>query len=448
MHIRNGKSYFEEVSARELADTYGTPLYVYEADRIRKNYKRLEAAFKSHWSHFRIFYAVKANSNPHIVSLLKRLGAGADCASANEIRLASKVGFQGEEILFSGNYLSDEDLDVGWQTKVLLNLDDSSLLPRIGKLGTPDFLSFRINPGIGKSEIHDSNVMAGPHAKFGIPWERAEEAYARAKEMGIRRFGVHMMTGSCVLDPGYFELITEKLLDIIGPIVKKLRIPLHLIDMGGGFGIPYRLGEHELDIEKTAALVTQILKKKAKDYGLGEPLLCCEPGRYLVGNAGWVLGLVHAIKQGYKNFVGTDIGMNILARPVLYGAWHEIFVEKQRGGQEEKLRSPEIVTICGQACENADAWAKDRSLPPIDVGDLIIVVDAGAYGFVMSYPYNGRLRAAEVLIENGTHQLIRKRETLEDWWPPQTEGLIFLCPTPTPQAVRNSPSKLGWRSIP
>lgn len=418
MKYQNSKIYFEEISARELAEKYGTPLYVYEANRIRENYRRFYKAFQSRWPKFKVFYAVKSNSNPAIVKILVKEGAGCDCASQNEILLAKHVGVQGEEILFSGNYLSEVDIQEGLRAKALINLDDLSLLPKLLQFGRPGCLSFRINPAIGKSNVHENIALAGKQAKFGIPWEKALPAYAAAKEAGIKRFGVHMMTGSCVTDPHYFEAITLKLLDCIGPIAKKLNIAFEFVDIGGGFGIPYKEDEKLLDIEKTAELVTQVFRKKTKEYGLGEPRLVVEPGRYFTGDAGFVIGRVHAVKESYKKFVGTDVGMNILARPVLYGAYHGIHVEKFKVKSEELKVKDETVTITGQACENSDAWAKDRKLPKLEVGDLIVVENAGAYGFVMSYPYNGRLRPAEVLVDGKKEKLIRRRETFEDWLAP------------------------------
>lgn len=398
---------------KTLAEKCGTPLYVYDAERIRENYRRLYRAFSSKWPAFQIFYAVKANTHPAVVQILLDEGAGCDCASENELRLAMQLGRKGEKILFSGNMLTDADLKAGLQSKALFNLDDTSLLPRLLSFGSPQVLSFRINPAIGKSNVHASDVMAGLEAKFGIPWEKAEAAYALAKEKGLKRFGVHMMTGSCVTDPGYFAAISEKLLNCVGPIAKKLTIDFEFINIGGGFGIPYQPSEKSLDIEKTAKLVADVFKKKTKEFGLRKVKLFVEPGRYLVGDAGYVIGRVHTIKESYKKFVGTDVGMNILARPVLYGAYHGIEVVKTHDSC--LITHDEVVTITGQACENADAWGRDRKLPKIEVGDLIVVENAGAYGYVMSYPYNGRLRPAEVLVDGVSHKLIRKRETFEDW---------------------------------
>ena len=417
MHFKNSHIFFDSVSAQELAQKYGTPLYVYESGRVRENFQRLNNAFKKEWPRFQIYYAVKSNSNPHVVKLLMDEGAFCDCASLNEILLAQKLGAKGKQILFSGNYLNDEDLKGGIASGAYVNLDDATLLERLLKFGRPEVLSFRINPDIGKSNVHESDVMAGREAKFGIPWEKAKEAYAKAKEAGIQKFGVPMMTGSCITDPEYFEAITKKLLDCVGPIARDLNIQFEFIDIGGGFGIPYLPDEKPLDIEKTAKKVCAIFKKKTKEFGLGDVQLVVEPGRYLVGDAGFIIGRVHAIKESYKKFVGTDVGMSALARPVLYGAWHGIYVDKMTA-HGELVEPCEKVTITGQACENADAWAKDRELPKCEVGDLIVVANAGAYGYVMSYPYNGRLRAAEVLVDGKTHKLIRRRETFEDWISP------------------------------
>lgn len=415
MKLRDSKIYFEQVSAETIAETYGTPTYVYEADRIRSNYRRLQKAFSNRWPNFRIYYAIKSNSNPHIARLLLDEGAGLDCASETEILLAEELGLSGEKILFSGNFLSEADIAAGLRSKALFNLDDLSLLDKVLKQGRPEVLSFRINPGGGKSNVHESDIFAGSEAKFGVPWEKAKEAYAVAQKAGVSRFGVHMMCGSCVTEPGYFRDVTEKLLDCVGPIAGELGIRFEFIDIGGGFGIPYRPEEPSLDIDKTAEEVTDLFRRKVDQYRLGEVRLLVEPGRYFVGDAGFIVGRVHAIKESYKKFVGTDIGMNILSRPFIYDAYHHIRIDG-------KTEAEETVTVTGQCCENADAWGKDRRLPKIGVGDLVVVENAGAYGFTMSFPYNGRLRAAEVLVDGSRHWLIRKRETLADWLTPtQTE---------------------------
>jgi len=282
------------------------------------------------------------------------------------------------------------------------------LLPRLLKYGTPETICFRINPGIGKSNVGEEDVFAGSKAKFGVPHEKTIEAYRMARDAGIKTFGVHMMTGSCVTDPAYFEEITLKLMDVVGRTAKELGIQFSFVNLGGGLGIPYLPEEPELDIEKTAELVVNAFLAKCDEYSLTPPRLMMEPGRYFVGDAGFLLGRVHAVKESYQRFVGTDIGFNLLMRPVLYDAYHHIRVN----GKENQKRVPTNIT--GQLCENTDVWCKERMLPPLACGDLIVVENCGAYGFCMSYPYNGRLQAAEVLVNNGQHALIRKRQTVED----------------------------------
>jgi diaminopimelate decarboxylase len=218
-----------------------------------------------------------------------------------------------------------------------------------------------------------------------------------------------MMPGSCLLDPGYFAFITELLLDIIGRAGKELEIDFDFIDLGGGLGIPYLPDEEPLDVEATGAQVAEIFKRKVREYGLKPPRMVMEPARYFVGDAGYLVGRVHSIKNSYTEIVGTDIGMNTIARPAMYGAYHHIYVN----GRESEDRRP--LGLTGQICENTDYWVRDRELPGgIAEGDLVVVENAGAYGYCMSYQYNGRLRPAEVLVNGDRHHLIRRREEFED----------------------------------
>ncbi|MGI6355075.1 MAG: diaminopimelate decarboxylase [Lentisphaerae bacterium] len=409
MQIINGQIFLEEVPVTTLAATYGTPTYVYEENRIRANFRRALAAFRKYYDDFRFFYAIKANNNLAVANILRQEGAGIDAASVNEILLAQKLGLGGEDVMFSGNFLSDDDIRQGLESGVIFNLDDISLLPRVIKFGRPEFLSFRVNPGYGKSEVGDFVTNAGPDAKFGVHPDQVMDAYRLAKEAGVKRFGAHMMPGSCIRDPEYFRFITELLMDIIGHAARELDIDFDFIDLGGGLGIPYKHEDHLLDIEKAAALVADVFQKKIAEYGLKPPRLMMEPARYFVGDAGYILGQVHAIKDSYSRIIGTDVSMNILARPAMYGSYHHIYVN----GREDEPRTK--VGLCGQVCENTDFWVRDRDLPSgIALGDIIVVENAGAYGYAMSYQYNGRLKPAEVLVNGKQHWLIRERETIED----------------------------------
>ncbi len=397
------------ISAAELAERYGTPTYVYDEQKIRENYRRAYNAFAKHYPDFQFFYAVKCCNNPAIVNILRQEGAGADCASVNEILLAKSVGLSGEQVMFSGNFLSDEDIKQGLESGVIFNLDDISILPRLLKFGTPEMISFRVNPGYGKSNVGEYVTNAGPGAKFGVHPDDVLKAYKMAKDAGIKRFGAHMMTGSCITDADYFPFITGLLMDIIGKVGRELQIDFEFIDLGGGLGIPYKPGEEALDLERAAEETAKMFKAKCAEYGLKPPQLKMEPARYFVGNAGYLIGKVHAIKESYKKIIGTDIGMNVLCRPAMYGSYHHIYVDKK----ENHARTP--LGLCGQLCENTDFWVKDRELPAdLAEGDIVVVENAGAYGFGMSYQYNGRLRAAEVLVNGKESALIRDRETFED----------------------------------
>ena len=409
MEIRNGQIYLEDVPVTLLAQTYGTPTYVYEENRIRDNFRRALSAFKKYYPNFRFFYAIKANNNLAVANILRQEGAGIDAASVNEILLAKKLGLGGDDVMFSGNFLSDEDIRQGLESGVIFNLDDISLLPRVLKFGKPERISFRVNPGYGKSDVGDFVTNAGPDAKFGVHPEQVMNAYKMARDAGIKRFGAHMMPGSCIRDPEYFKFITEILMDLIGRAAHELDIRFDFIDLGGGLGIPYRHGDSYLDIDKAASLVADVFTRKIKEYKMEPPRLMMEPARYFVGDAGYVLGTVHAIKDSYRRIIGTDVSMNTLARPAMYGAYHHIYVN---GREDEPRRT---VGLCGQVCENTDFWVRERELPQgIDLGDIIVVENAGAYGYAMSYQYNGRLRPAEVLVNGKEHWLIRQRENIDD----------------------------------
>ena len=398
-----------EIPAADIAAKFGTPTYVYDEQKIRKNYRRAFNAFAKHYPDFKMFYAVKSCNNPAIVNILRQEGAGVDAASVNEILLAKHVGLGGEDVMFSGNFLSDDDIRQGLESGVIFNLDDISLLPRLLKFGKPEILSFRVNPGYGKSNVGEFVTNAGPNAKFGIHPDKVMEAYKLAKEAGIKRFGAHMMTGSCITDAEYFPFVTGLLMDIIGKTGKELKIDFEFIDLGGGLGIPYKPGEPALDLEKAAELTAKMFRSKVAEYGLKPPQLKMEPARYFVGNAGYLIGRVHSIKESYKKIAGTDIGMNTLARPAMYGSYHHIYVD----GKEQEPRA--AIGLCGQLCENTDFWVKERELPAsIAEGDLVVVENAGSYGFGMSYQYNGRLRPAEVLVNGEEATLIRTREDFDD----------------------------------
>jgi diaminopimelate decarboxylase len=251
-------------------------------------------------------------------------------------------------------------------------------------------------------------VFAGKDVKFGISEEVAKKAYAKAKRLGAKRFGIHMMAGSSVLDDAYFGQVTQRLLRIGRNIARSAKIEFEFVNIGGGFGVPYKPGEKDLDIERVAKDVTDRFKKEFEDAS-NPPYLYAEPGRYIVCDSTVLLARVHHIKFADKKFVGIDAGMNTLLRPALYGAYHQMYVVNKLNE-----RRKEIVHIVGQICENTDFLAKDRMMPVIEEGDVIAILNAGAYGYSMSSNYNTRPRAAEVLIHKGEDFLIREREDITD----------------------------------
>jgi diaminopimelate decarboxylase len=406
---REGKLYFDGVSATELAETFDTPLYVVSESRIRENYTRLHEALAHNYGKIRIYYAAKANSNLSVLKILETEGACLDAVSPGEVSLALATGFPSERILFTGTSVRNDELKFFADANVTVNLDSLSQLDRLLKITVPPVLSVRVNPEIGAGH-HDHCITAGKNTKFGL-WETdAVKAYKQAKEAGVERFGIHMHVGSGVLNVEPFLLALDKLLSIANKVHEEVGVNFEFVDMGGGLGVPYKPEEEELDLARFSEKVLSLFKSKIAEYDLGEPFFCVEPGRYLVCDSSILLTSVNTVKATpFKKFVGVDAGFNTLLRPTMYGSYHHVLVAN-------KLGAPEEVTydVVGPICESGDVLAKDRLLPKIREGDLLAVLNAGAYGYSMSSQYNARPRAAEVLVKNGKYALIRARETLDD----------------------------------
>lgn len=392
---------------KNLTEEFNTPLYVYDSDRITENYNRLKGALNKYYPKNSIHYSVKSNSNLTVLDHFRRVGSGADCSSPAELKLSLMAGFERNNILYTGNYESFEDLEfVSSVEGIKLNLDDINSFKRLIKFKVPERVSFRINPGIGRGGF-EGITTAGSDAKFGIPYEKAAEAYKLALDSGVKRFGIHMMTGSNNLEPYYFAQVVDKLMIITGEIFPKLGIKPEFVDIGGGQGVPYYDDESPLNVDLMAKLVAKIIKERSEEFDFGEPELLLEPGRYLVADAGYLITKVTGVKEAYKKFVGLDAGMGTLLRPSMYGAFH-------RSSVYGKNENSQKVNLCGQICENSDIFAKNIEFPDVEPGDIVTFREAGAYGFAMSSVYNNRPRTAEVLLEGDKARLIRKRETFED----------------------------------
>lgn len=395
-----------QIDIKQLAEQFGTPLYVYDKAILKNNYTKLKNALDKYYPNNHIHFSVKANSNIHILKAFREFGAGADASSPIEVKLSKLAGFEDDDILYTGNYESHEDFQEIFDLDIKANLDDIESLKRLLEIGIPNRISFRINPGIGKGGF-EGITTAGSDAKFGVPYEMAYDAYKLAKDSGVKRFGIHMMTGSNNLEPYYFSEVVDKLLIIANDIFSPLNIKPEFIDIGGGQGVPYYDDEPELNVDLMAKLISEIIIERCKKYDFGNPQLILEPGRYLAANAGFLISKVTGIKNGYKKFVGLDAGMNTLVRPSLYGAFH-------RSEVYNKTENTETINLCGQICENSDIFSKNIPFPKVEVGDLVIFRECGAYAYAMASTYNSRLRPPEVLIDNKNIKLIRKRETEED----------------------------------
>jgi len=406
---RKGGLFIDGVSAKELAQEYDTPLYVVSEKRIRDNYNRVVDALISHYKYVRVYYAAKANSNLTVLKILLSQGAYLDAVSPGEVFMGLVSGFKQDRIMFTGTSVRNDELQMLSDANIAVNIDSQSELDRLLKIGVPQILSVRVNPEVGAGH-HSHCVTAGPDSKFGLWEEETIQAYAIAQRARVGRFGIHMHIGSGILDVEPYVTATDKLLSIAKRVHDEVGIDFEFIDIGGGYGVPYKPDDPEFDWAAFGSKVVAPFKSKVAEYGLGKPFLCVEPGRYLVCDAGVLLTTVNTVKvTPSRKFVGVDAGFNTLIRPTMYGSYHQVIVANKLNEANK-----ETYDVVGPICESGDALAKDRELPTIEEGDLLAVLNAGAYGFSMSSQYNARPRAAEVMIKQGKPVLIREQEQLDN----------------------------------
>ena len=391
-----------------LAKEYGTPLYIYDKNQLIKNIKKIHSALASNFDDFHICYTIKANSNPNIIRVLKSEipSLGADCSSPGELYAAKLAGISSNDCIFTGNYESQEDLEIAFEKNAHINLDDITSFKRLKKIGIPKEISFRLNPGFGKGAFSQV-VTGGKNSKFGVPKHAILDAYKMAKDSGIENFGIQCMTGSGVLDHEYFPKLMKEILKTVELINKELKIDFHHISLGGGYGIPYSDDEISLDFNKVFHDVSRVFHSFYN--GSDKPELWIEPGKSVVGNTGILISKVTGIKNSYKKFIGLDAGMETLMRPALYNAHHRIY----KIGDPE-AETTQTVDFTGRICENTDRLAIDRKFTGINEGDLVAIMDVGAYGFTMSHQFCTRPKAAEILLDGDKSTLIRERESIED----------------------------------
>lgn len=406
---RKGNLYFDGFSTLELAKEFDTPLYLLSEKRIRDNYDRLYGALVNNYKYVRIYYAAKANTNLNVLRILQSQGAYLDTVSPGEVFLALSSGFTPDCILFTGTNVRDDELKMLSDANITINVDSQSEMDRLLKISVPQILSVRVNPEVGAGH-HSHCITAGPESKFGLWEEEVIQAYAIAQRARVGRFGMHMHIGSGILDPEPYVAAVEKLLHIAKRVHEEVGIDFEFIDIGGGLGVPYKPEEKELDLAEFSSKVINLFKNKTKEYGLGKPFLFVEPGRYLVADAGILLTTVNTVKvTPSRKFVGVDAGFNTLVRPTMYGSYHPILVANKLNEGDK-----ETYDIAGPICESGDLLAKDRELPQIQEGDVLAVLNTGAYGYSMSSQYNSRPRAGEVMIHKNKPVIVREREQLKD----------------------------------
>ena len=400
----------DNILLNKLSAEFGTPLYIYYGYQIKENLQKINSALQSYFDQYQIYYAVKSNNNPNLLSFMHNYlpTIGADCSSPGELFAASKAGIPMERCVYTGNYESKKDLRAAYKSGCEINLDDSTSFQRLIKIGVPNYISFRLNPGVGNGRFSQI-ITGGKEAKFGIPREKIINIYESAKEEGVELFGLQCHSGSAILDEDYFANNTKLILNTARSIEDRIEQNLSKISIGSGFGIPYTDDEESLDLNTVFFKISQVFEEF---YGKDQsdwPILCIEPGRSIIGNTCILLATVTGIKESYKNFIGLDAGMETLLRPALYGAEHRIY--KVDTKHENEISS---VDITGRICENTDRLAVDISFPKAVEGDLISIMDTGAYGYAMSNQYNTRPRSAEILVDGDNYYLIRFRETIKD----------------------------------
>ncbi|KAF5070778.1 MAG: diaminopimelate decarboxylase [Methanobacterium sp.] len=408
--------------ALEIAQEYGTPLYVTDEMRVRDNYRRVYQAFTNEYEDFKIFYAAKANTSLAMMKILEQEGSCIDAVSPGEIYTALMAGFEGDRILYTGNNVTTEELKFALDAGVRVNLDSVSMLERLAKIpgaeGTK--ISFRVNPMVGAGH-HDHCITGGELSKFGIMEHEAVQVYQKAIELGFKPVGIHTHIGSGILDPEPFKLAVQVLMDVAGRVNKEAGVTFEFIDFGGGLGIPYTPEEGLLDIEKFAKEIVGLYQDKLAEHNMGQPTMCIEPGRYIVGDASYLLTQVNTVKQSYRKFIGVNAGFNTLLRPTMYGSYHHILV-----ADKPEAEPTENIDVAGNICESGDLFARARPLPEIKEGDILAIMNAGAYAFSMASQYNSRPLPAEVMVCDGAVDIIRERENFADLYRKQNIPLRLL----------------------
>ena len=385
-----------------LIEKYGSPLYVYDENTLRKRSKEMMDLLPN--KKLVVDYSIKANTNIELVKIIKSEGLHVDAMSPGEVAFEKKAGYKNNEIMYVCNNISESEMKEIIKEGILISVDSLSQLEMYGKLNPNGEVIVRFNPGVGAGH-HEKVVTGGHHTKFGVQREFIDDVKRIIKKYNLNLIGINQHIGSLFLDYNSYIEGVKNILEIASSFKG-----LKLIDLGGGFGVPYN-HEERLDLKKLSIELDKVLSNFLDNYDNKDVIFYIEPGRYVVCEAGILIGSVTSVKENYNtNYLGCDIGFNILMRPILYDSYHEIKV-LQKNSNDLK----ETYTVVGNICESGDILGSDRLLDKASVGDAIIVYNTGAYGYSMSSNYNLRCRPAEVLITaDHKDKLIRKRDTIED----------------------------------
>jgi diaminopimelate decarboxylase len=415
-HYRNRLLFCEDVPLPELAEKYGTPLFVYSRATLLHHLTQVQTAFAE--ADPVICYSIKTNGNIHIARLMREHGSGFDVTSGGELYRALKAGGEPKKIVFAGVGKTDAEMRYALETGILFfDVESEQELLRLGEvaksMGTSAAVALRVNPDLPpKTHVKTDTSVKG--VKFGLDIDTILEVAQRVVgNPSLRVVGLHMHLGSPILSAEPYRQGAEKGVRLIAAL-RKQGHPIEFLNMGGGFGIHYRKQEALPARAFADVILPAVRETRCK--------LVLEPGRFIVGNAGLLLSRVLFTKEsGGKHYVIQDAAMNDLIRPTLYESFHRIWPVAPRAGlpappedYEAAMPGTRKTDVVGPVCESGDFLAKDRHLPPAERGDLLATFSAGAYGMAMASNYNGRPRAAEVLVDGGTHRLIRRRETYED----------------------------------
>ena len=388
-----------------------TPFHLYSEAGIRATARDLNGAFA--WCRdYREYYAIKACPNPFILDILKEEGCGVDCASLAELKLAEACGFRGEQIMFSSNETPAGEYAEARRLGAIINLDDITHIPFLqAHGGIPERICLRYNPG-GDFRVSPTCMGTPGTSKFGMTREQIFESVRQLTALGAKQFALHAFLASNALDEGYYAANARVLFELAAQLHRETGAEIFMVNLSGGVGIPYRPEEVLPDIRAIGERVRQAFEEIMVPAGLGGARIATELGRFMTGPHGCLVATAIHEKHIYREYIGLDACAADLMRPAMYGAYHHITV----AGKED-APCDHVYDVVGSLCENNDKFAENRPLPKIDMGDLLVIHDTGAHGHAMGYNYNGRLRSAEVLLKaDGTYRLIRRAETLKDYF--------------------------------